>query len=78
VVGNATQPAPVFYGRDRLASDGTVLYVDIGDAHIGVGSCSDDACSDIPAGVYQLALTLLMLDSEARARGTCASAFESP
>lgn len=71
----ALAAAPVLYGTDPRAFDGTVFYVTVGSARIEVGPCAVASCSDVPAGVRALQMLLEGLTGQELVRGECASVF---
>lgn len=77
-VAVAIAAAPVLYGTDPRAFDGSVFYVEIGGARVEVGPCADASCSDVPAGLRALETVLEALTTQELLRGECATVFGAP
>lgn len=71
----ALAAAPVLYGTDPRAFDGSVFFVVVSGRRIEVGTCADATCAEIPPGVRALQALLGRLDAQEILRGECATVF---
>jgi hypothetical protein len=79
-VAAAIAAAPVVYGDDPRAFDGSLLrLLFAGNVVVDVGTrCTTTTCTPIPAGIEALAALLRALTAQELARETCRAAFPPP
>ena len=77
-VQQAVRAAPILYGVDPRAYDGTLLRVVIAGAVIQIGAAcpaAGGACKAVPPGVAALGQLLELLDTEELGKPPCSTTF---